>query len=185
MRWNLLGEETSGSLGDDPTDELTGEARLPGRVIARVLRLGDLRDNTKVLPCLEQRSSESFELSKSKARSEPRDHGEGQGLLSDVPDVPVLIVALLVVGRNLFPEGADSEPEGLVRDGVAGGEGEGHDSDLGLGVGLDGVGGNDTEGRTTTATEGPEEVSVLLVISSNEATVGGNNINAQDLLHGK
>jgi hypothetical protein len=181
VRWNLLGEETSGSLGNDSTDELAREARLPGRVIARVLRLGDLRNNTKVLPLLEQRSSEGLEFSKSIARGEPRNHGEGQGLLSDVPDVPILIVALLVVGRNLLPEGADSEPEGLVRDGVASGEREGHDSDLGLGVGLDGVRGNDTEGRTTTATESPEEVSVLLVTSSNEATVRGNDINAQDL----
>lgn len=146
-----------------------------------MLRRDNVGLDTQVLPSLEKRCSQSFQFSKSMVRRKPREERKDEVVACSMEDTPVLIVASIIESRNSLPVSLYSLPEGIVGDRGTGAERECHNGSINLGVCLDSVGGHDTVCTSATTAEGPEEVSVLVLVGSEELTVCSYDVDAENL----
>lgn len=178
-----LGDETVSGTDGVGADALHGEVVLPGGVEVIVLKVLGLDAEAESGPLGEERLDHGLEVGQVHAGDQPGAHAPEVGTVAGGEESRV---SVRLLGREVgeaAPVSLHGGPENGGGDVLLGGvQAPGKTGELGLGVDSDGHRGNDTPGGTTAATDSPEELAVGLVIGSDVATVGSDNVDAKDLV---
>jgi hypothetical protein len=182
----LTGNKTRTGATVVVTDVLSREMCFPGRVEAVMLKEFGLGVNAEFLPLIKEGLDKLLELTNRDVGDHPRVHSPKVAAVASREHEAVAITVLVRVLGEAAPVDVKSLEESLLRDAsVLGVDAPGHTREFHLGVDSDSHGDNDTPGCSTTATDGPEEISVLLLVSGDKATIGCDNVNAEELVGSK
>lgn len=182
----LAGDKTRPRATIVVTDVFGREMCLPSRVKAVVLKECGLGVNAELLPLIKERLDNLLELANRDVGDHPRVHGPKETAVASREHEAVAVAVLVRVLREAAPVDVKSPEKSLLRDAsVLGVDAPGHARELHLRVDSDGHGDDDAPGSSTTATDSPEEVSVLLLVGSDEATIRCDDVNAEELVGSK
>lgn len=182
----LAGNKTRPGATIVVTDVFGREVCLPSRVKAVVLKECRLGVNTKFFPLIKERLDNLLELANRDVGDHPRVHGPEEAAVASREHEAVAVAVLVRVLGEAAPVDIKSLEECLLRDAsVLGIDAPGHARELHLRVDSDSHGDDDAPGSSTTATNSPEEVSILLLIGSDEATIRCDDVNTEELVGSK
>lgn len=182
----LTGDETRAGTTIVVTDVFSREMCLPGRVKAVMLKECGLGVNAKFLPLIEEGLNKLLELANRDVGDHPRVHGPEETAVASREHKAVAVAVLVRVLREATPVDVKGLEESLLRDAsILGIDAPGHARELHLGIDSDSHGDDDAPGSSTTTTDSPEEISVLLLVGSDEATIRCDDVNAEELVGSK
>lgn len=179
----LLRHETRCSTGSTATDGHGREVVQPSALEGLVLEELKLGVDTESLPVVKKRLNKLFEIHELHAGDHERLAPPRVAAVGQTRHAAVAVGLVRRVVGVAGPVGLDGLPEGLIVDAHFDSGGvPGHTGEDSLLEDTDGHGSDDTPGCGATATHGPEEVGILLLVGSDEATVRSNDVDGQNLV---
>jgi hypothetical protein len=182
----LAGDETRPGTTIVITDVFSREMCLPGRVKAVMLKECGLGVNAELLPLVKEGLNNLLKLANRDVRDHPRVHCPEETAVASREHEAVAVAVLVRVLREATPVDIKGLKESLLRDAsILRIDAPGHARELHLGVDSDSHGDDDAPSSSATATDSPKEISVLLLVGSDEAAIRCDDVNAEELVSSK